>query len=60
MNRRLFALIAGAALTMAANTYAHHSQVAVYKTNDERARIKRQVNTLLKSEIVEEKQYSAY
>ena len=33
---------------------------AVYKTNDERARIKRQINTLLKSEIVEEKQYSAY
>ena len=33
---------------------------AVYKTNDERARIKRQINELLKSEIVEEKQYSAY
>ena len=33
---------------------------AVYKTNDERARIKRQINTLLKSEIIEEKQYSAY
>jgi len=33
---------------------------AVYKTNDERSRIKRQVNTLLKSEIMEEKQYSAY
>jgi len=33
---------------------------AVYKTNDERASIKRQINTLLKSEIVEEKQYSAY
>jgi Family of unknown function (DUF6165) len=33
---------------------------AVYRTNDERARIKRQINTLLKSEIVEEKQYSAY
>ena len=33
---------------------------AVYKTNDERARIKRQINDLLKSEIVEEKQYSAY
>jgi hypothetical protein len=33
---------------------------AVYKTNDERTRIKRQINTLLKSEIVEEKQYSAY
>jgi hypothetical protein len=35
MNRRLFAFIAGAALTTAANTYAHHSQVAVYKTNEE-------------------------
>jgi hypothetical protein len=33
---------------------------AVYKTNDERSRIKRQVNTLLNSEIIEEKQYSAY
>ena len=33
---------------------------AVYKTNDERARIKRQINVLLKSEIMEEKQYSAY
>ena len=33
---------------------------AVYRNNDERARIKRQINTLLKSEIMEEKQYSAY
>ena len=33
---------------------------AVYRTNDERARIKRQINTVLKSEIMEEKQYSAY
>jgi len=33
---------------------------AVYKTNDERAQIKRQINMLLNSEIVEEKQYSAY
>ena len=33
---------------------------AVYRTNDERSRIKRQINTLLESEIVEEKQYSAY
>jgi hypothetical protein len=33
---------------------------AVYKTNDERAQIKRQINMLLTSEIVEEKQYSAY
>lgn len=33
---------------------------AVYRNNDERARIKRQINTLLKSEIIEEKQYSAY
>jgi hypothetical protein len=35
MNRKLFVLMAGAALTCAANTYAHHSQVAVYRTNDE-------------------------
>jgi hypothetical protein len=33
---------------------------AIYRTNDERSRIKRQINTLLKSEIIEEKQYSAY
>src|SRR5262245_34324793 len=33
---------------------------AVYRTNDERSRIKRQINMLLRSEIIEEKQYSAY
>jgi uncharacterized protein DUF6165 len=33
---------------------------AVYRTNDERARIKQEINILLKSEITEEKQYSAY
>jgi len=33
---------------------------AIYRTNDERSRIKRQINTVMKSEIVEEKQYSAY
>jgi len=33
---------------------------AVYRTNDERARIKQEINLLLKSEITEEKQYSAY
>jgi hypothetical protein len=33
---------------------------AIYRTNDERSRIKRQINILLKSEIIEEKQYSAY
>ena len=33
---------------------------AVYRTNDERSRIKRQINEFLTSEIVEEKQYSAY
>lgn len=33
---------------------------AVYRTNDERARIKRQINIVLKSEIIEEKQYSTY
>lgn len=33
---------------------------AVYHTNDERARLKRQINELLKSEIIEEKQYSVY
>jgi 3-methyladenine DNA glycosylase/8-oxoguanine DNA glycosylase len=33
---------------------------AIYRTNDDRSRIKRQINTLLKSEIIEEKQYSAY
>lgn len=33
---------------------------AVYQTNDERSRIKRAINTLLGSELVEEKQYAAY
>ena len=33
---------------------------AIYRTNDERARIKQEINVLLKSEITEEKQYSAY
>jgi hypothetical protein len=33
---------------------------AVYFTNDERARLKRQVNDLLGSELVEEKSYAAY
>ena len=32
----------------------------VYRTNDERARLKREINTLLRSGIVEEKQYDAY
>jgi hypothetical protein len=35
MDRRMFVLMAGAALVVTANTYAHHSQVAVYRTNDE-------------------------
>jgi Family of unknown function (DUF6165) len=33
---------------------------SVYRENDERGRIKRAINTLLGSELVEEKQYSAY
>jgi hypothetical protein len=33
---------------------------AIYRTNDERSRLKREINVLLKSEIIEEKQYSAY
>lgn len=32
---------------------------SVYKTNDERAALKRQINTLLHSEFVEEKNYAA-
>jgi hypothetical protein len=32
---------------------------SVYKTNDERAALKRQINTLLHSELVEEKSYAA-
>jgi len=32
----------------------------VYFTNDERARLKRKVNVLLRSDIVEEKQYTQY
>ena len=33
---------------------------AVYRTNDERTHLKREINTLLRSGIVEEKQYDAY
>ena len=33
---------------------------AVYRTNDERGRIKREINELLRSELVEEKQYASY
>jgi hypothetical protein len=33
---------------------------AVYHTNDRRAAVKRQINELLDSEIVEEKSYAAY
>jgi post-segregation antitoxin (ccd killing protein) len=33
---------------------------AVYKTNDERARLKRDINELLGSRLVEEKSYAAY
>jgi uncharacterized protein DUF6165 len=33
---------------------------SVYRTNDERSRIKRQINDLLRSGIVEEKQYDPY
>jgi predicted nucleic acid-binding Zn-ribbon protein len=32
----------------------------VYRSNDERSRIKREINTLMKSGLVEEKQYTAY
>ena len=33
---------------------------AVYRTNDERARIKREINLLLASDLIEEKQYRKY
>ena len=33
---------------------------AVYFTNDERAAVKRQINELLNSAIIEEKSYAAY
>jgi Family of unknown function (DUF6165) len=33
---------------------------SVYRNNDERGRLKRDINLLLDSELVEEKQYSAY
>lgn len=33
---------------------------AVYRNNDQRAAIKREINTLMKSRLVEEKQYTAY
>src|SRR4029077_11671035 len=33
---------------------------AIYRTNDERSRLKRALNALLKSDITDEKQYSSY
>ncbi|MEK9678425.1 MAG: DUF6165 family protein [Rhodospirillaceae bacterium] len=33
---------------------------AVYQINDERARLKREINVLLRSEIIEEKSYKPY
>jgi hypothetical protein len=33
---------------------------SIYKRNDERARIKRQINVLFASEIIEEKSYKNY
>ncbi len=33
---------------------------SVYKNNDERGRIKRKINLILKSEVIEEKQYKPY
>jgi hypothetical protein len=33
---------------------------AVYRTNDQRAAIKREINDLLRADIVEEKSYAAY
>jgi uncharacterized protein DUF6165 len=33
---------------------------SVYRNNDERGRLKRQINLLLNSELVEEKQYTKY
>ena len=33
---------------------------SVYVNNDERAKLKREINKLLKSDLVEEKQYTAY
>ena len=35
MKRQVFGLIAGAALVLGATAYAHHSQVAVYRTSEE-------------------------
>ena len=33
---------------------------SVYVNNDERAKLKREINKLLKSELIEEKQYTSY
>jgi hypothetical protein len=33
---------------------------SVYRTNDERTRIKREINALLQSDLVEEKHYASY
>jgi len=47
----------------AASTFDHQFielARSVYVTNDERAKLKREINKLLKSEMVEEKQYTSY
>ena len=33
---------------------------AIYRNNDERGRLKQEINALLKSDVTEEKQYSQY
>ncbi len=47
----------------AANTFDHQFielARSVYINNDERAKLKREINKILKSELVEEKQYTSY
>ena len=47
----------------AANTFDHQFielARSVYINNDERAKLKREINNILKSELVEEKQYTSY
>ncbi len=47
----------------AASTFDHQFielARSVYVSNDERAKLKREINKLLKSEMIEEKQYTSY
>jgi len=63
VNRRLWEIEDNIRMKEAAQTFdAEFIELAraVYLTNDQRSRIKREIDELLQSELVEEKQYAPY